>query len=96
MPPSSVITRKSLLDLLEKKKSRYYEENGRQPKMMMSFVKVGKLNANGCAGYLASVVGKPIEEKLKPKDVQGIREYIKDFLKRITRFASRSSNNIQD
>ena len=55
----------------------------RKPKIMISAMQLRRMLTNGCVGFLASVVDKYMEEKLEPKSVPIVKEFIEVFLEEL-------------
>ena len=49
-------------------------------------MKAQRLLERGCTGYLASVVDVSVEQKLKPKDVPVVQDFLEVFPKNLPSF----------
>ena len=62
-----------------------------EPRILISTIKVGKHLADESIRFLANMVDKMQETKLKPKDVLVVKEFVEVFLEDMLGLHSRSN-----
>ena len=60
-------------------KFQFIGDHRRTPKAFLSSLEARQLLARGCQGYLASIVDKQKEDKLRIEEVPVVREYVEVF-----------------